>query len=75
MNPKSNPNAKNIQVFLKGIEFYIINKLGTEKTNQRGKKTLLCLNQNFSEKGYMQCKLQKNEICYKSIPSLDTIMN
>lgn len=75
MNLKSNPNTKSIQVSLKGRGSYIIDKLGIEITNHCGKKTLLCLNQIFLEKDHMQYKLQKNEICYKSIPNLVIIID
>ena len=70
MNLKSNPNTKSIQVSLKGTGFYIIDKSGIEITNHCGKKTLLCLNQIFLENDHKQYKLQKNEICYNSIPNL-----
>jgi hypothetical protein len=70
VNLKSNPNAKSIQVSLKGTGFYIIDKSDIEITNHCGKKTLLCLNLIFLEKDRMQCKLQKNGICCKCTPNL-----
>jgi len=70
LNPELNLNTKSNWKSLKGKVFYKINKSGKEIANPRGKKTLLYLYLIFLEKDHKQCKLQKNEICYKSTPIL-----